>query len=243
MRKGFTLIELLVVIAIIAILAAILFPVFAKAREKARQTSCLSNMKQIGTAFVMYRSDYDETNVRHQTGPCQGASGGGGCAGPVGDIDSVPPGGPGPSGNISWRTSLLPYVKNWQIFTCPSAKTLNGQSRISPTGCNPPNLGYWLVGGNDGITGFWGGQSDTYVQDPMTIVASDSPTGALNTCPIHHCGGSCTDTTEPNDPNYGFRASTWFTGRHNDGCNFAYYDGHAKWANTVKRRELTCTED
>jgi len=61
MRKGFTLIELLVVIAIIAILAAILFPVFARAREKARQTSCLSNMKQIGLAFMMYTQDYDET--------------------------------------------------------------------------------------------------------------------------------------------------------------------------------------
>jgi prepilin-type N-terminal cleavage/methylation domain-containing protein len=61
MRKGFTLIELLVVIAIIAILAAILFPVFAQVREKARQTSCSSNMKQLGLAFVQYAQDYDET--------------------------------------------------------------------------------------------------------------------------------------------------------------------------------------
>jgi prepilin-type N-terminal cleavage/methylation domain-containing protein len=60
-RGGFTLIELLVVIAIIAILAAILFPVFAQAREKARQTTCVSNLKQIGTAFMMYVQDYDET--------------------------------------------------------------------------------------------------------------------------------------------------------------------------------------
>jgi prepilin-type N-terminal cleavage/methylation domain-containing protein len=67
MRKGFTLIELLVVIAIIAILAAILFPVFAKAREKARQSSCLSNIKQIGLAFLQYCQDYDEKFVLSHT--------------------------------------------------------------------------------------------------------------------------------------------------------------------------------
>ncbi|MGC4047413.1 MAG: prepilin-type N-terminal cleavage/methylation domain-containing protein, partial [Armatimonas sp.] len=74
-RRAFTLIELLVVIAIIAILAAILFPVFAQAREKARQTSCLSNTKQIGTGLMMYTQDYDETYPMNiymgfQPGPC-----------------------------------------------------------------------------------------------------------------------------------------------------------------------------
>ena len=66
-RNGFTLIELLVVIAIIAILAAILFPVFAQAREKARQASCMSNLKQVGTAVYMYNQDYDELMPRFRT--------------------------------------------------------------------------------------------------------------------------------------------------------------------------------
>ena len=78
-QRGFTLIELLVVIAIIAILAAILFPVFAKAREKARQTSCLSNMKQLGLALMSYAQDYDESNTKYAYG-----------AGPGGDCRPSP---------------------------------------------------------------------------------------------------------------------------------------------------------
>ena len=93
-RRGFTLIELLVVIAIIAILAAILFPVFAKAREKARQTSCLSNLKQITLSTMMYIQDYDETLIRHR---CM-AEGYPGC---------------------QWD-DLMPYMKNEQIKVCPT---------------------------------------------------------------------------------------------------------------------------
>ena len=95
MRKGFTLIELLVVIAIIAILAAILFPVFAKAREKARQSSCLSNTKQIGLAVMQYSQDYDELLPRTYFSPS--------------------------TGNMHWAQAILPYCKSNQIFDCPSA--------------------------------------------------------------------------------------------------------------------------
>jgi prepilin-type N-terminal cleavage/methylation domain-containing protein/prepilin-type processing-associated H-X9-DG protein len=101
MKKAFTLIELLVVIAIIAILAAILFPVFAQAREKARQTSCLSNQKQMGIAVMMYAQDYDETMPQAY----------------YYNNDSN-----ATAGYTHWSGLVQPYVKNLGIFVCPSDK-------------------------------------------------------------------------------------------------------------------------
>ena len=103
-RRGFTLIELLVVIAIIAILAAILFPVFAKAREKARQASCASNLKQIAVAMISYSQDYDELFPRN-------------CVynGTIYDT--------------WWQVGVQPYVKNTQIVICPSSKLTIGYSQ------------------------------------------------------------------------------------------------------------------
>src|ERR1041384_6138055 len=92
--RAFTLIELLVVIAIIAILAAIMFPVFALAREKARQTSCMSNLRQIGTAALLYSQDYDEFIVGTERGT---------------------------DPEYFWGEMLEPYLKNRQILQCPSS--------------------------------------------------------------------------------------------------------------------------
>lgn len=113
-RVGFTLIELLVVIAIIAILAAILFPVFAQAREKARAIACLSNTKQLALAFVQYTQDWDEYTP---------------------DVDKTPSY-PGLDGKLAfppWYVQLMPYVKSWQVFMCPDRSDLMNQASILKT--------------------------------------------------------------------------------------------------------------
>src|SRR2546427_2702627 len=106
-RRAFTLIELLVVIAIIAILAAILFPVFAQAREKARQTSCASNLRQLGTGITMYVQDNDEIYPRSNQ-----------------DVNATDcnaaPGGCWSTGFLFWQQLAQSYVKNFGIMTCPS---------------------------------------------------------------------------------------------------------------------------
>lgn len=107
-KKGFTLIELLVVIAIIAILAAILFPVFAQARAQARKTSCLSNVKQLTLSIAMYTQDYDETLPLIFS------------AGSFTDPEVFYPFGSVPT--ASWHNLVKPYIKNWQLSICPDSQ-------------------------------------------------------------------------------------------------------------------------
>jgi prepilin-type N-terminal cleavage/methylation domain-containing protein/prepilin-type processing-associated H-X9-DG protein len=139
-RRAFTLIELLVVIAIIAILAAILFPVFAQAREKARQTMCLSNLKQIGLSAMMYIQDYDET-----------FPGGPGVAslwypGPQGSWTNLPTISFGNVANNNVASRLVPYIKNTGVFVDPNDPSGNRFAN-GRWDANFSRLSYWWHAG------------------------------------------------------------------------------------------------
>ncbi len=161
-RSAFTLIELLVVIAIIAILAAILFPVFAQAREKARQTSCLSNFKQGALGIMMYVQDYDETMVMADSGGI-GLPGWG-----YGRPDYV------------WPELVQPYVKNWQIFRCASDPN-NKDSDLS----HDPSTDAPITSSNPNYYYAWGERADMginyvfltpWIYNPTTRYVGSQPT-------------------------------------------------------------------
>ncbi len=197
MRKGFTLIELLVVIAIIAILAAILFPVFARAREKARQTSCLSNVKELGLGLLMYMQDYDETFVRTSAN------------------DMVAWAAAGNHWSV-WYRAIMPYVKNDQIYVCPSDGATNS-ARWSTSGTtwdeSTTAAGQWYFPLSYGVNHNQGGQKEA-------LVAYPAETGMVFECIAILCYEST--TWEP-------RSYIRDAARHNDGFNACMFDGHAKW--------------
>lgn len=207
-HRGFTLIELLVVIAIIAILAAILFPVFARAREKARQTSCLSNIKELATAVHMYVQDYDERMPGYMiytpgnvTRPYSG----------------------GTANYLYWMDMLWPYVMNRQIYRCPSYASTSDTAAFQGYGWNA-GVGYCLNHPTRGSnasppspTGYYDGYILAEVVYPaQTICIFD----ANNIC----VQGDLTAAYHVNSAAY----SPWSI-RHNEGDNFAFCDGHAKW--------------
>ena len=188
MKRGFTLIELLVVIAIIAILAAILFPVFAKAREKARQSSCLSNLKQINLAWLSYAQDYDERVCSARVTP--GTS-------------------PTASYHYDFPIMLMPYIKNNQVFDCPSSsvpKYDGGQYYTRASYMQNVRLGNEPAGTANKFA-------------PVSLGAVNSP----STCPVHWDAGR--ESPE------GWWVQSYLGIRHNEGLNVDFVDGHAKWYN------------
>ena len=207
MRRGFTLIELLVVIAIIAILAAILFPVFAKAREKARQASCASNLKQIMLAELMYCQDFDEqTHNCVEYGPNHSA--GNTCSGCFqqyeadwGNCDEV-------AGKRYYRP-LSPYIKNTQLWYCPSSA---GDFR---------SYG-WNRGGDS--------KKMAAIKYPaQSVCFGDGYDGTLAWITTSNL---CCNPTTPNPAQNGTNPHMVGT-LHNDGANLGFWDGHVKWYRTV----------
>jgi len=224
-QSAFTLIELLVVIAIIAILAAILFPVFAKVREKARQTSCTSNEKQLGLAMLQYVQDNDETF-------------------PVGSTNSTFT--PNDHFGIGWAGEIYPYVKSTGAYTCPDDVTK------SQPGANPPmyEVSYAL---NTHIVNSYAatqGNLSAFTAPAKTVMLSEVTGNLANITSIDEgkslgtthwsvcTQGDAIVGTGGNDSTARMATgaldgdTAWkdgTKGRHTDGSNFLLSDGHVKW--------------
>jgi prepilin-type N-terminal cleavage/methylation domain-containing protein/prepilin-type processing-associated H-X9-DG protein len=207
MRKGFTLIELLVVIAIIAILAAILFPVFAKAREKARQTSCLSNEKQIGLAVLQYAQDYDEKLPRYWN-----------LIGP-----HVPAGYTLSTNYTTWADCILSYAKNDQMFQCPSQQFTQAQMAYTTY----PFAYFYNMNSTDGGCG---------------LLALGSAANPSNLIMVADGWGTMDYWATPATYSNLYKTNTTVR-RHNDGSNFVFVDGHAKWMNGTQDSQWTVAAD
>lgn len=216
-RTGFTLIELLVVIAIIAILAAILFPVFQKVRENARRTACLSNEKQIGLALVQYTQDYDETFPMVEYHDASGT------------IVSY------------WKSQINPFIKSTGVYLCPSNPLNVNNDYVSSSGFTSPvsymgnSADKYATSGGDaqtGVLGYWDVQYG--LRDPgATLAQIDSPANLI-------CVGETNWGFAGFDPGAGFytpSSNAGFSGPtqaiclyagHSSLTNYVFADGHAK---------------
>jgi len=204
-KTGFTLIELLVVIAIIAILAAILFPVFARARENARRASCQSNLKQIALGMFMYNQDYDSKLPQLA----------------VNDIANVSTTNP-----FGWADAMQPYLKSTQIFQCPSETASPPNSTDTyVTQITGGNYSDYFMNRNTS------GMSDASFDAPtMTVLIGDAESDTA-TAANRYAGSarssagweSCTASDAPEHKDVGG------ANRHLDGANYAFSDGHVKW--------------
>jgi len=216
-RRGFTLIELLVVIAIIAILAAILFPVFARARESARRASCLSNLKQIGLGVMMYVQDYDEIYPRAVQKNKQVSN--------IPGLQVVDFGG----GDTAWLwyTMIYPYVKSVQVFRCPSTSIVNSYPTYGNYGANYYMMSYHGVDSppinmasvESPASTYMILDGSAYTMSPSRVRGPDKGWEIPGTAAYNTGSGTVTAAYQ----------SDWKNGRHFDGLNMAFADGHAKW--------------
>ena len=200
--RGFTLIELLVVIAIIAILAAIIFPVFSSVRENARRTACLSNEKQLGLAFTQYTQDYDELLPSQSCGPSGANQKSWILYTTFGTI------GTDPVYDVT-QGSIYPYVKSKQLYLCPDDGP--GKSAGNSYAANS-----CLAGANACSLGVDSGKS------LATII---SPTQTMLLCEEIDAAGPNSAT----DDGYFLLGANTLQTRHRGGCNIEFVDGHAKY--------------
>jgi prepilin-type N-terminal cleavage/methylation domain-containing protein/prepilin-type processing-associated H-X9-DG protein len=223
-RPGFTLIELLVVIAIIAILAAILFPVFAQARDKARAATCLSNIKQLALGIQMYAQDYDERLISRPSGS-------------LGDCSwQFVCGVPRTRWYLNWWDVVLPYTKNNKIYYCPSAAPYS-HAFLQNFGLTSVSIGYNLYPGNGGmvegtlVSGWYPG---------VTLAAVTRPSQTINIGEAGHVWNPNATAAPFNSKDNPSPSLAWSPSiesgsewgpepRHSDGANMGFVDGHAKW--------------
>jgi prepilin-type N-terminal cleavage/methylation domain-containing protein/prepilin-type processing-associated H-X9-DG protein len=218
-RHAFTLIELLVVIAIIAILAAILFPVFGRARENARRSSCQSNLKQMGLAVFQYVQDYDEILPK-----------------------VVRDAAPGETANLKfnnqyvvWAEAIQPYCKSLQIFICPSAVNTNCPLPSSQDNSHTlMSYGGNINTGGDGAFGGYGDNPTTLAS--FTNTAETFLVGEIQDLPYGSGSGQrqWAYQTVPTGFAPGWQSNYYPGDLHFGGGNWLYADGHVKWMKVEK---------
>jgi len=214
-NTGFTLIELLVVIAIIAILAAILFPVFARARENARKATCQSNLRQIANGIAMYAQDFDErlpSNYQYN---------------------------PPPSTNLTWWDDMIqPYVRNYDILLCPSGRPGTAYTYARPAGMPNPLLFTYSANSNGGgvvpapMGGYNGnGCAMSQIEDHTgTILIGESNDIELNNYTTETDAGAANGIGN-------------IAMRHMDGADWLFADGHVKYQRRTARAQWTVALD